>query len=184
MNILFDTSVLVAAMVEAHPMHERALPWLQRVQSGLDFGIIATHSIAELYAILTTLPIHPRISPRVALQLIQQNVLSVCETIALSDEDYKAVLDKFSNLIEKLKGVMIKVEEWGKQKLAYKVKKFDKGSYVLFDYCGESGLTAEFGRDLKLDDRVIKFQTVKLADTVDPEELLQKEQEAKRKNQR
>ena len=99
----------------------------------------------------------------------------------MTDEDYKAVLDKFSNLIEKLKGVMIKVEEWGKQKLAYKVKKFDRGSFVLFDYCGESGLTAELGRDLKLDDRVIKYQTVKLADVVDPEELLQKEQEAKTK---
>jgi len=96
----------------------------------------------------------------------------------LTDEDYKAVLEKFSNLIEKLKGVMIKVEEWGKQKLAYRVKKFDKGSFVLFDYCGESGLTAEFGRDLKLDDRVIKYQTVKLADSVDPEGLLREKQEA------
>ena len=96
----------------------------------------------------------------------------------LTDEDYKAVLDKFSNLIEKLKGVMIKVDEWGKQKLAYRVKKFDKGSFVLFEYCGKSGLTAEFGRDLKLDDRIIKYQTVKLADAVDPEGLLQKEPEA------
>ena len=99
----------------------------------------------------------------------------------LTDEDYKAVLDKFSTLIEKLKGVMIKVNEWGKQKLAYRVKKFDKGSFVLFDYCGESGLTAELGRDLKLDDRVIKYQTVKLADAVDAEGLLRKEQEANTK---
>ena len=45
---------------------------------------------------VTTLPIHPRISPRVALQLIQQNVLSVCETVALSDEDYKAVITHLS----------------------------------------------------------------------------------------
>ena len=44
------------------------------------------------YPNLTTLPIHPKISPRVALQLIQQNVLSVCEIIALSDEDYEAVI--------------------------------------------------------------------------------------------
>jgi len=98
----------------------------------------------------------------------------------LTDEDYKAVLEKFGNLIVKLKGVMIKVEEWGKQRLAYNVKKFDKGSYVLFDYCGEPGLTAELGRDLKLDERVIKFQTIKLADAADPEALLKKEQEAKK----
>lgn len=92
MKILFDTSVLVAAIVEAHPVHESALPWLQRVKNTEDTGMVAAHSIAELYAILTTLPIHPKISPRVALQLIQQNVLSVCEIIALSDEDYKAVI--------------------------------------------------------------------------------------------
>jgi predicted nucleic acid-binding protein len=39
MRILLDTSVLVAAMIEAHPMHERALPWLQRVQDGQDVGL-------------------------------------------------------------------------------------------------------------------------------------------------
>ncbi len=46
MNVLFDTSVLVAAMVEAHPMHERALPWLQRVKEKTITGIVAAHSIA------------------------------------------------------------------------------------------------------------------------------------------
>ena len=34
MKILFDTSVLVAAIVEPHPMHGRALPWLQRAKAG------------------------------------------------------------------------------------------------------------------------------------------------------
>ena len=98
----------------------------------------------------------------------------------LTDEDYRAVLSKFNTLVEKLKGVMIKVEEWGKQRLAYTVKKFDRGSYVLFNYCGEPGVPAEFERDLKLDDRVIKYQTVKLADSADPEELIRKEQDAKK----
>lgn len=55
MRVLLDTSVLVAAMVEAHPAHERALPWLQRVEAGIDSGVVAAHSVAELYAVLTTL---------------------------------------------------------------------------------------------------------------------------------
>jgi predicted nucleic acid-binding protein len=97
MNILFDTSVLVAAMVEAHPMHQRALPWLQRVQAGLDVGIIATHSIAELYAVLTKLPIRPRISPAVARRLIQQNVLEICRVVSLSEDDYVAVVEHLSD---------------------------------------------------------------------------------------
>jgi small subunit ribosomal protein S6 len=97
----------------------------------------------------------------------------------LDDENYKAVVDKFKDLIEKEKGVIVKLEEWGKQRLAYLVKKFNQGSYVLMDYCGGSGITAELERDLKLDDRVLKYQTVKLADDVEPQALIQKEEEAK-----
>jgi predicted nucleic acid-binding protein len=58
-STLFDTSVLVAAMVEAHPNHTAALPWLQRAKPGLVTGLVAAHSLAELYAVLTTLPIQP-----------------------------------------------------------------------------------------------------------------------------
>ena len=98
----------------------------------------------------------------------------------LGDEDYKAVLKKFKDLIEKEKGVIVKLEEWGKRKLAYGLKKFDQGSYVLMDYCGGPGITTILERDLKLDDRVLKHQTVKLADNVDPEALIQREEEAKK----
>ena len=58
MKTLFDTSVLVAAVVEPHPMHVRALPWLQRAKAGeIDF-FVASHTLAELYAVLTTLPLY------------------------------------------------------------------------------------------------------------------------------
>ena len=98
MRFLLDTSVLVAAMVEAHPAHDRALPWLQRVRGGTDTGLIAAHSVAELYAILTTLPIQPRISPNVARQLIQQNVLNVSEVVSLSDKDYASIINHLSKV--------------------------------------------------------------------------------------
>lgn len=97
----------------------------------------------------------------------------------LDDENLKAVVDKFRDLIEKEKGVIVKLEEWGKQRLAYLVKKFDQGSYVLMDYCGGPGITDELERDLKLDDRILKYQTVKLADDVEPQAFVQKEEEAK-----
>jgi len=98
----------------------------------------------------------------------------------IKDEDHQGVIKKFQNLIEKEKGVFIKVNEWGKQRLAYEIKNFDKGSYILMDYCGDSGITAKLERDLKLDDRILKYQTVKLADEVDPQELMREEQEAKK----
>ena len=99
----------------------------------------------------------------------------------LSEEDYKAEVAKFDDLTEKSKGVIIKTREWGKQRLAYDIRKFDKGSYVYMEYCANAGLTAELERALKLDDKILKYQTVKLADKVDPEELLLKEKEAENK---
>lgn len=96
MKILLDTSVLVAALVEAHPAHERALPWLQRIKAGTDIGFVAAHSIAELYAVLSVLPVQPRISPAIANKLIQQDVLDICEIVTLSAQDYNRVIKHLS----------------------------------------------------------------------------------------
>jgi small subunit ribosomal protein S6 len=99
----------------------------------------------------------------------------------LVEDNLKEVITKFKDLIERLKGIIVNVQEWGTQKMAYAVRKFDKGSYVLVEYCGNPGLTAEFERGLKLDDRILLFQTVKLADSVDPQELLRKKEEEEAK---
>ena len=69
----------------------------------------------------------------------------------LADEEYKEAVKKFNSLVEKKKGIIVKVQEWGKQRLAYEVKKFDKGSYVMMEYCGETEITDEHERDIKLD---------------------------------
>ena len=77
MRFLLDTSVLVAAMVEAHPMHITALPWLRRAKDRLDSGLVAAHSVAELYAILTTLPWLTDKSRRRVFQRRQKRVYSL-----------------------------------------------------------------------------------------------------------
>ncbi len=98
----------------------------------------------------------------------------------LNEEEYKDVLRKFGNLVERFKGVLVKIDEWGNQRLAYQVKKCDRGYYVLLDYCGEPGLVPELERDLRLDDRVLQFQSVKVADHADPNELILKAKEGKK----
>jgi len=96
------------------------------------------------------------------------------------EETYREVVNKFKGIIEKQKGVLVKAEEWGIQRLAYTVRKSDKGAYVLFNYCGDAGVTMELERDLKLDDRILKYQTVKLAEDVDPQALMPKAEEGKK----
>lgn len=93
MNILFDTSVLIAALVEAHPAHQRALPYFQRVKNGIDRGFISAHSLAELYSILTTLPIKPHISTLTAKKLIRSNILENFQILELSESDYEAIVN-------------------------------------------------------------------------------------------
>ena len=97
MKILFDTSVLVAAIVDSHPAHKLTLPWLQKVQTGTLEGIISAHTIAELYAILTRLPVRPRISAKLAQQSIQRNIRPFFTVVSLSDIDYFTVIDHLSN---------------------------------------------------------------------------------------
>jgi small subunit ribosomal protein S6 len=100
---------------------------------------------------------------------------------SLAEEDYADAVAKFNGLIEKNNGVIIRVDEWGKKNLAYEVKKFDKGFYVLLQYCGESHIVAELKREFKLDERIIKYQTIKLSDTADPEALKSELEETKEK---
>lgn len=98
MKTLFDTSVLIAAIVEPHPMHIRALPWLQRAKAGkIDF-LVASHTLAELYAVLTTLPLKPRISPSTAWRLVHDNIETSAKIISLSSSDYKSTVKHMSEL--------------------------------------------------------------------------------------
>ena len=97
-----------------------------------------------------------------------------------SDDEFNEIIEKFNNLIVNQKGIIIKTQKWGKQRLAYTVKKFNNGFYVLVDFCANPGVTTELERNLNLDDRIIKYQTVKLADKADPQELIEKEKDAQK----
>jgi small subunit ribosomal protein S6 len=96
----------------------------------------------------------------------------------LNGDEYRDLLKKYSEIIVNNKGVVIKTEEWGKQRLAYRIRKFYNGVYVYVDFCAMANSIVELERNLKLDDNILKFQTVKLADKADPEELIKKAQDA------
>ena len=95
------------------------------------------------------------------------------------EEDLKTVATKFKGLVTNMDGVVSSYEEQGKKKLAYNVKKQDKGYYVLLDYVGSPDLVSEIERTMRLDDRILKYLTVKLADKVDPESIKEQELEPK-----
>jgi len=98
MKILFDTSVLVAALVASHPHHSRAFPWLRKAKEEEVELLISSHTLAELYAVLSTLPVSPRITPGLAWRLIHESVLSYATVIALSSSDYQSAIKRMSEL--------------------------------------------------------------------------------------
>jgi predicted nucleic acid-binding protein len=91
-KILFDTSVLVPALIRQHSQHQPARSWLERGQQGEFQFVVGTHTLAELFSLLTRYPLQPRISPRNAFSLIEENVLRSATVIDLSASDYSDVL--------------------------------------------------------------------------------------------
>jgi predicted nucleic acid-binding protein len=91
-KVLLDTSVLIAALVRAHPRHADACPWLVRARAGEIGMVVAAHTLAELHATLTTLPVRPRISPETAARLRDDNLPDTAEIVALTADDYRSVL--------------------------------------------------------------------------------------------
>ena len=96
MKVLFDTSVLIAAMVESHQKHQVALPWLQRSKRGDIETVVAAHTLAECFAVLTTLPVRPRIGTGIAQKMISVNIEQTARIVSFSDKDYKIVIKQMS----------------------------------------------------------------------------------------
>ena len=81
---------------------------------------------------------------------------------SLTEEEIAGVNEKIRNLVEKSGGSVDKVENWGKKKLSYEVKKEKKGIYILMHFKGPGTLVSTLENHLKIQDQVIKFLTVKL----------------------
>jgi small subunit ribosomal protein S6 len=79
----------------------------------------------------------------------------------LNEEDLTAFIERIKTIITDRKGVIAKVDKWGKRHLAYEIKKQRDGYYFLIDFAGNGPIVNEIERNCKIDDRVLKFMTVK-----------------------
>ncbi|HEU4580511.1 MAG TPA: 30S ribosomal protein S6 [Polyangiaceae bacterium] len=81
-------------------------------------------------------------------------------------EASEGISSRVLDVISKQRGALTRVENWGYRKLAYPVKKHGRGVYVYLKYVGDGALVAELERNLRIQDAVLKFQTVKISDEV------------------
>jgi predicted nucleic acid-binding protein len=92
MKACFDTSTLVAALLQQHPHHVLAFRHLQEVKAGKVRGHLTTHGLAELFATLTALPLSPRLLPSDAERILQKSIIAYFTIIPLHADHYREAL--------------------------------------------------------------------------------------------
>ena len=95
------------------------------------------------------------------------NTLREYETIYILQPD--TINDKVADvngrvkaIIEERGGQILNVDNWGKRKLAYEIQKERKGIYLFWKYLGTPEIVAEFERNMRLLDPVMRYMTIKL----------------------
>lgn len=89
------------------------------------------------------------------------------------EEKNTEIVNKISTIITNDNGTIIRIDKWGLKKLAYLIDKENQGYYIHIDYAGTPSMVTEIERISKIDDNILKYMTVKLADSCDPESLIQ-----------
>ena len=97
MVVFLDTTVLVASSSLAHPHFAQAAAAVARVVARKDKGFIGQHSLAEMYAALTRMPVLPRIHPLEAARMIRENILQHFQTVSVVEKDYLEALTMVSS---------------------------------------------------------------------------------------
>ena len=79
-----------------------------------------------------------------------------------SPSELKQLTEKYSNIVEKNKGEVVKTENWGLLNLAYLIKKNKKGSFIHFKIKGKGKVVSELEKNEAIDKKLLRYLTVKV----------------------
>jgi len=79
----------------------------------------------------------------------------------LGEEEIEAALDRLQNIIHQGGGEITNLDKWGKRRLAYEVRKFREGFYVLLNFRSPSAIAAEVERVVKISDNIIRYLLIR-----------------------
>lgn len=77
-------------------------------------------------------------------------------------DEQTALVDKFQEVLTRQKAEIHTLDNWGERKLAYPIKKAERGCYVQTLFRAEPQVIAEYERRLRLDEKIMRFLTVKV----------------------
>jgi small subunit ribosomal protein S6 len=90
----------------------------------------------------------------------------------LGEEQFSEIIERTNTVITDDGGAVIELQRLGNRKLAYEIKKENLGHYIYFDFAAPGSTILEMERIFRIDDRVLRFLTVKLADSIDEETVV------------
>jgi len=92
---------------------------------------------------------------------------------SLNEEQITTVVEKAQETITGNNGQIIELDRWGMKKLAYQIKKESQGFYIFCDYSATPEAVTEMERRFRIDDAVLRYLTVKTADVITEEEIIE-----------
>ncbi len=80
----------------------------------------------------------------------------------MSPAQLKQIEEKYSNIVKKNDGDVVKFESWGLMNLSYLIKKNKKGNYIHYKIKGNSKIIIELEKSEKIDKNLLRYLTVKV----------------------
>tara|TARA_A100001011_G_C14171085_1_gene782523 strand:- start:65 stop:370 length:306 start_codon:yes stop_codon:yes gene_type:complete len=80
----------------------------------------------------------------------------------VSPSQLKQIEEKYSKIVEKYKGDIVKLESWGLMNLSYLIKKNKKGNYIHFKLKADGKIISELEKSEKIDKNLLRYLTVKV----------------------
>ena len=79
-----------------------------------------------------------------------------------SPSEIKQLIEKYSGIIEKNDGVLVKTENWGLLNLSYLIKKNKKVSYIHFKFKGNGSVISKLEKNEAIDKKLLRYLTVRV----------------------
>ena len=80
----------------------------------------------------------------------------------ISPSQIKQIQEKYSKIVEKNKGDIVKLENWGLMNLSFLIKKNKKGNYLHFKIKADGNTISELEKNEKIDKNLLRYLTVKV----------------------
>jgi len=79
-----------------------------------------------------------------------------------TDEEVAALLEQLGEQVKALGAEVTKVDNWGKRRLAYDIRKQREGTYAVFEVSAEPSMVKEFERQLRLNEKILRYLSTRV----------------------